>query len=101
PFHRLPMNIAGEKAELGTQLSERLAPGLPVILFINDQKLAFGYSRGTWFQLRLSGDEAETRGVFTHFEPYLRRTFAGPTAEMEATLADAIAGKRRPPKANP
>jgi hypothetical protein len=100
-FRRLPINLEGDKPELSAELAERLAPGLSVVLFVAKEKLAFGYVNGTWFQLRLTGEGTDSRGAFTHFEPYLRRTFHGSTEALETTLADALAGKGKPPKPDP
>jgi hypothetical protein len=100
-FRRLPINLAGDKPEQTAELAERLAPDLPVVLYVAKEKLAFGYVNGTWFQLRLTGEGTDTRGAFTHFEPYLRRTFHGSTEAMQTTVAEAIAGKGKPPKPDP
>jgi hypothetical protein len=100
-FRRLPINLQGDTPEQSTELVERLAPELSVVLFVVKEKLAFGYVNGTWFQLRLTGEGTDSRWAFTHLEPYLRRTFHGSTETMETTLADALAGKIQPPKEDP
>jgi hypothetical protein len=100
-FRRLPLKLSGDTADQAAQLLERLAPDLSVILFIDEHKLVFGYSNGTWFQAKLADDRADARGAFTHFEPSLRRTFCGSTAELQTILSDVIAGKRKPPPVNP
>ncbi len=100
-FHRLPLSLAGDTAEQATQLLERLAVDSPVILFIDEHNLAIGYANGTWFQAKLTGQPTNMRASFTHFEPTLRRTFTGTTADLQTVLADVIAGKRKPPPANP
>ncbi len=100
-FGRLPLSLAGDTAEQGTQLEERLAIDSLVILFIDEHNLAIGYSNGTWFQAKLVGQERDVRASFTHFEPSLRRTFTGSTADLQTVLADVIAGKRKPPPVNP
>lgn len=100
-FHRLPLNLAGDTAEQGAQLQERLAPDSSIVLFIDEHHLAIGYSNGTWFQAKLTGEGQDVRASFTHFEPSLRRTFTGTTAEIQSVLSDVIAGKRKPPPTNP
>jgi hypothetical protein len=100
-FRRLPLKLASDKAEQATQLQERLAPELSLVLFVDEHNLAFAYSNGTWFQVKLAGDGEALRGAFTHFEPSLRRTFCGSTADLQTVLADVIAGKRKPPPVNP
>jgi len=97
-FRRLPINLQGDTPEQAAELAQRLAPELPVVLFVAKEKLAFGYVNGTWFQLRLTGEGTESRGAFTHFEPYLRRTFHGSTEVLTTTLTEALAGKSTPPK---
>jgi hypothetical protein len=100
-LRRLPINLQGDKPEQTAELAERLALDLPVVVFVAKEKLAFGYVNGTWFQLRLTGEGTDSRGAFTHFEPYLRRTFHGSTDAMTATLTEALAGKSPPPKPDP
>jgi hypothetical protein len=100
-FRRLPLSLAGDTVEQAAQLEERLAIDTSVILFIDEHNLAIGYSNGTWFQAKLTGQGANLRASFTHFEPSLRRTFTGKTADLQTVLADVIAGKRKPPPANP
>ena len=103
---RLPVNLAGDKADQAAKLLERLAPGLPVVLFVTateagTKRVALAYSDGTWFQVIGRQDGADVRWAFTHCEPYLRRTFKGSTAELEETVAGVLAGKRTPPKLDP
>ena len=104
PFMRLPINLTGDadakKKKETPQLLKRLAPKLPVIVFVakeDKQYLALVYTNGTWFQM--TAEEGDNPvWAFTHVEPYLRRTFKGTTAEMQKVLADVIAGKAEPPK---
>ena len=100
-FRRLPINLQGDKPDQTAELAERLSPDMPVVLFVAKEKLAFGYANGTWFQLRLTGEGTDSRGAFTHFETYLRRTFHGPTEAMTTALTEALAGKSPPPKPDP
>jgi hypothetical protein len=109
PFRRLPVNLTGDseavKHKQTPQLLKRLAPGQPLLLFVNqgeDKKsfIALAYTNGTWFQLTgTPGDEPSTvRWAFTHLEPYLRRTYKGTTAELKQVVLDVLAGKKEPPQ---
>jgi outer membrane protein assembly factor BamB len=103
---RLPVNLTGDKEKHTPEFLKRIAPKLPVVLFVTrrDEKyLALGYTDGTWFQLiGTNADDGTTvRWVFTHCEIYLRRTFTGTTKEMITVVTDAVAGKKKPPKPNP
>src|SRR5262245_18259123 len=61
PFRRLPVNLTGdrtaEKDKHTPQLLRRLAPNLPVVIFVNqagekgDRFPAFAYTNGTWFHM--------------------------------------------------
>ena len=103
--HReLAVNLKGKKAEQSQQLVDRLSEELPLILFVThlpNQDLAYCYTNGTWFQIIGHRDGQQIRWAFTDLEIYLPRTFNGSTDELRSTLADAIAGKRKPPAANP
>ncbi len=103
--HReLAVNLKGKKAEQSQQLVDRLSEELPLILFVThlpNQDLAYCYTNGTWFQIIGHRDGQQVRWAFTDLEIYLPRTFNGSTDELRSTLADAIAGKRKPPAANP
>jgi outer membrane protein assembly factor BamB len=67
---------------------------------IEKKKLGLVYTNGTWFQILGDSDGATTRWSFTHIEIYLRRTFTGTTVEMEKTIEDALAGRKKAPPAN-
>jgi outer membrane protein assembly factor BamB len=108
PFARLPINLTGDedsqKKKETPQLLKRLAPKLPLVVFVSKQDkryVALAYTNGTWFQM--TADEGGENPVwsFTHCEPYLRRTFKGTTAEMQQAVADAVAGKKEPPRYDP
>ena len=58
-----------------TELMKRLAPDLPVILFINHNKsnntyIGFAYTNGTWFQVQHDPSKGPAWSL-THGEPYL------------------------------
>lgn len=107
PLRRLPVNLTGDKEKHTPQFLKRIAPKLPVILFVthrNGKSLALGYTNGTWFQLIGTADDAAGRRVrwtFTHCEIYLRRTFTGTTKELIEVVGDSLAGKRKAPEVNP
>jgi outer membrane protein assembly factor BamB len=105
PFERLPLNLTGDreaaKAKDTPQLLKRLAPKLPLVLFLEPRDktfTAFAYTNGTWFQLTGMLTDDGPRGAFTHCEPYLRKTFKGTTAELKQVIADVLAGKQKPPE---
>jgi outer membrane protein assembly factor BamB len=103
---RLPVSLTGDKEKHTPEFLRRIAPKLPVVLFVtsrDDKYLALGYTDGTWFQLigSKTEDGKGARWAFTHCEIYLRRTFAGTTKEMITVVTDAVAGKKKPPKPNP
>jgi hypothetical protein len=109
PVRRLPINMTGDsdakKNDHTKQILKRLAPKLPLILFVseNDNRYsALAYSNGTWFHLMATKakDVEKTVFAFTHGEPYLRRSFKGTTEDLKKTLVDAIAGKAKPPELN-
>ncbi len=108
PFRKLPIHLKGdteaEKLDHPALLLKRLAPDLPLVLFVNQvgSKLtAFAYTNGTWIQLVGDKTGADTAILsLTHGEPYLRRTFKGTTDELLATLRDGIAGKKKLPEPN-
>jgi outer membrane protein assembly factor BamB len=103
-FRKLPVLLSGDAGSVRRkeppQLLKRLAVKLPVVLFISrrdTEYTAFAYTNGTWFSLTGVTVEGEVRWSFAHLEPYLRRTYRGTTAEMIATVRDALAGKRKAP----
>jgi outer membrane protein assembly factor BamB len=108
PFTRLPINLTGDEdsrqKKETAQLLKRLAPKLPLVVFVSKQDkryIALAYTNGTWFQMTADEEGENPVWSFTHFEPYLRRTFKGTTAEMRQTVADVLAGKIEAPKYDP
>lgn len=108
-FAKLPMLLKGDaeaaKGKQVPQLLARLKAELPIVLFINQREreyVAFGYTNGTWFQATgvQPADADAPRWSWLHFEPYFRRTFKGTTQELRDTVAEVLAGKRKPPEAN-
>jgi outer membrane protein assembly factor BamB len=107
PHAQIPINLKGdkeaEKLQHTPQLLKRLAPKVPLVLFVNQREkrlTAFGYTNGTWFQMIGHKGEEGKRIVwaFTHCEPFLRRTFKGTTEEMRQVVIDGLAGKKKPPE---
>jgi outer membrane protein assembly factor BamB len=82
-------------------LLKRVAPKLPLVLFVlqQDKKYtAFAYTNGSWFQIIGVETDGQVRWSFTHGEPYLRKTFKGGTAELKQIVVDNLAGKAKPPE---
>jgi outer membrane protein assembly factor BamB len=105
-FRQLTVNLKGDTGSQKTRdterLLKRLAPDLPLIVFINkrgDAYTGFGYTNGTWLQITKTG--SSPAWSFTHLEPYLRRTFKGTTAELGKVVRDSLAGKAKLPAPNP
>jgi outer membrane protein assembly factor BamB len=83
------------------QILKRIAPKLPLLLFIlqQDKKYtALAYTNGTWFQIVGVEADRAMRWSLTHGEPYLRKTFKGSTSELKQIVVDGLAGKKDPPK---
>ncbi|MDB5310284.1 MAG: afsK 4 [Gemmataceae bacterium] len=109
PFERLPVNLTGDaeaKKDGHTKVMlDRLEPGRKLVIFATkiDKKYdAKAFMEGTWFSLQGTIDEdgKTVRWAFLHAEPYLRRTFAGTTAELKKVVADGLAKKAEPPPVN-
>ncbi len=106
PYRKLPVLLKGdseaEKLKHVPQLLKRLADDLPLVLFIEEKgkKLtALAYTNGTWMQFvgDKTGDDSAVLSL-THGEPYLSRTYHGPTSELKKLVEDALAGKKAWPK---
>jgi Mg-chelatase subunit ChlD len=89
-------------------LVQRLAPGIPLVLFgakVKGRHVVVGYTNGTWFQISAPEPEGaapdQLAWTFTMCEVGLRRTFAGPTAELTQIVRDVAAGRRQAPEPNP
>ena len=106
PLRKLPVLLKGDaegkKRNHVPQILKRIAPKLPLVLFIlqKDKKnyAVLAYTNGTWFQILGVESDGAVRWSFTHGEPYLRKTFKGTTAEMKQIVTDGLAGKKEPPK---
>ena len=107
-FRRLAVNLTGDadavKEKQLEKLLERIAPDLPIVVFVNQPNknyMLLAYTNGTWFQIVGQADGNDIRWSYTHFEPFLRRSFSGTTAEMRQIVADAVVGKQKPPAIRP
>jgi outer membrane protein assembly factor BamB len=105
PLRKLPVILKGDaeakKRDHVPQILKRVAPKMPLVLFIlqQDKKyVALAYTNGTWFQIVGVEADGAVRWSLTHGEPYLRKTFKGSTAELKQTIVDVLAGKKEPPK---
>lgn len=106
---RFILHLTGDaeaaKAGQPKQLVERLAPEMEVVLFGSvrgERRTIVGFANGTWFQM--TGDARAGMSAslsFTHFEPYLRRTYRGTTAELAQIITDCLAGRREAPAPDP
>jgi outer membrane protein assembly factor BamB len=111
PFRRMPVSLKGdaeaEKEKQRPELLKRLAPDLALIVFTSKRGpryTGFAYSNGTWFQMIGHEDEKDptvVRWMFSHCEPYLRRTFKGTTADLRQVILDGLSGKKDPPEPDP
>jgi outer membrane protein assembly factor BamB len=100
PVRRLAINLTGDKENHTPLLLKRVAPELPIVcfnVFEKNQHMLLAYTNGTWFQVLGTPDGDRVRWAFTHCEIYLRRTYKGPTAELQQIVVDALAGKKEPP----
>ena len=120
PFKRLLMALPADKEgareyNKPSYLAKRLAVTQSVVFFADAKEGAFApirrgnivlflYTNGTWIQLAATttdGGQADLPIQFHHFEPYLQRTFKGPTADMRQVIIDGLSGKKEPPAHNP
>jgi outer membrane protein assembly factor BamB len=105
PLRRLAILLQGDaeakKRSHVPQILKRVAPKLPLLLFILQQDKRFAtlaYTNGTWFRIIGAESDGAMRWSFVHGEPYLRKTFKGSTAELKQVVIDGLSGKREPPK---
>ena len=119
PFKKLGMTLWADKEgsreyNKPSYLLKRLAVKQTVVFFADAKEGAFApirrgnivlflYTNGTWVQFAAETTDDGPPNlpiVFHHFEPYLQRTFTGPTAEMRQIIIDGLSGKREPPAYN-
>lgn len=118
-FQKLHMALAADKETAReynkpSYLLKRLAAKQTVVFFADAKEGAFApirrgnlvlflYTKGTWVQFAAVTEEKQSSLpiAFHHFEPYLRRTFKGTTAEMRQVIIDGLSGKEAPPPYDP
>ena len=120
PFKKLLMALPADREgareyNKPSHLIKRLAVKQSVVFFADQKEGAFApirrgnivlflYTNGTWVQFAAETTDdgpAQLPIQFHHFEPYLQRTFKGPTSEMRQIIIDGLSGKREPPPHNP
>lgn len=101
---RIPIFLKGDAKGSPSQVLDRVAAGSQMIFFITqevDQHIGLLYSEGSWYQLIGYPNEGGARWMFTHGEPYLRRTFKGPTKELHDAIAAYFKDQTELPAENP
>lgn len=105
PYRRLEIDISKGGFGHAPQAMRRLAPDLPLVLFTvskENRHMVLAYANGTWLQA--TAPEAKDPNTldwqFTHCEIYLRRSFSGPTADLEQLVRDVLSGKQKAPDPN-
>ncbi|OAI54728.1 hypothetical protein AYO44_14370 [Planctomycetaceae bacterium SCGC AG-212-F19] len=122
PFKQMSLPLPPDKEGLRENnrpsfLVKRLAADLPVVWFADfgrspafdkvreEGMTLFLYTNGTWAQLagnaKPGGEDTKIVIRFHHYEPFLRRTFKGTTAEMRQVIIDGLAGTKEPPPYDP
>lgn len=107
PADKLLVNMTGDadaaKDKHVPQLFDRLKPGRKLVLFVSKagaKYTLFAFTEGTWFQGQGTIDGDKIRWALLHGEPYLRRTFAGTTAELADVVKQALAKTKAAPPLN-
>jgi outer membrane protein assembly factor BamB len=110
PFKKLAVHLKGDaeaiKGKQTPDLVKRVAPKLPLVLFVSQRDttfIGFACTNGTWFQMTgIKDDDSDmVRWSFTHLEPYLRRTFKGTTAQLQKAVSDYLNDKKPLPEVDP
>jgi outer membrane protein assembly factor BamB len=106
PFQQLAVNMTGDeeakKANDTQTILDRLDARRQVVFFASKRGKryqAMAFVEGSWFSLQGFEDESGkvVRWAFLHGEPYLRRTFAGSSAELIRIIEDGLARRAVPP----
>ncbi|MFO0804831.1 MAG: PQQ-binding-like beta-propeller repeat protein [Gemmataceae bacterium] len=110
PFDRIPLNLSSsdptaKKDDHTKVMLDRLEPGRKLIVFASKKGKNFNamcFLEGTWFSMQgtLDDDGKTVRWAFQCCEPYLRRTYAGTTAELKKIIQDGLSKKADPPGVN-
>jgi hypothetical protein len=121
PFKQMNLPLPPDKPGLRennrpSYLAKRLAANMPVVFFgdngrspafekVREEGLTlFLYTNGTWAQIAgTPKPDAESKILlrFHHYEPFLRRTFKGSTADLRQVIIDGLGGKKDPPAYDP
>jgi VCBS repeat protein/FG-GAP repeat protein len=105
-WKKININFAVGQFDHPALMMKRLAPGLPALMFYQQQGGSFAaetHCFGSWFQTH-TGDGPDRDNVwwnFTHIEIHLQRTYSGPTPAFIQLVKDVLAKKKDPPAANP
>lgn len=106
-FANVQMNLSLGPADQRGYLMTKVKKGQPIILFykLEERNIACCVHTGdTWFQL-FATDEPQSRDKvwwrFSHLEIYLGRTFNGTTPGLIKLTGDVLAGRVKPPPADP
>ncbi len=107
PFKKMVVLLKGDtEAAKGKQtpdLLKRVGPKLSLVMLASKPDTTYvvnAYTNGTWFQMIGVKDEDSdaVHWSFTHLEPYLRRTYKGPTADLQKAIADYLSDKKKLPE---
>jgi len=107
PFQQLAVNMSGDdeakKANDTQTILDRLDSRRQVVFFVSKRGKryqAMAFVEGSWFSLQGFEEDAgkAVRWAFLHGEPYLRRTFAGSSAELIRIIEDGLAKRAAPPR---
>ncbi|MGQ9523363.1 MAG: hypothetical protein ACUVTZ_00845 [Armatimonadota bacterium] len=85
-------------------LRRKLAADAPVVLFIvqtGAKRVGLGYTEGIWFHIEQELTSAYPDWKLVGAEPYLVRTYRGPTEDLKKTVLGVLAGKVKAPPPDP
>jgi hypothetical protein len=100
PYEQIKMNIGVGQLYFPEVMMKRIKPGMPVVLFWNNELACLGHVDGFFFQLfGVKGNPPKWN--FTHIELHMQRTFIGSTPELISIVRDVQAGKKKAPPPNP
>lgn len=100
----LRITTSTARAKDAQALRRRLAVGTPVVLFVAQagaKRAGFGYSEGTWFHIEQEPPAAQADWRLVGAEPYLVRTFRGPTDSLKRIVLGVLSGKLKAPAPDP
>jgi hypothetical protein len=89
-LERLPVQLRGTGDGPPDDMLVRIAAGHRLLVFLaplgGNQSQVYAYGTGSWFLVRGVQEGSVVRCQFVQAEPYLRKTFHGPTEELVALL---------------